>query len=142
MLYDWLKNIEFAYPYVFALFILIPVLVWWYAKRSGPQQASMSVSSAHAFNVSSRKTNFRHLPFIFRMLALSCLIAALARPQKRNDEHRVEGEGIDIVLCMDVSGSMGSRDILPSRLDAAKEVAEDFVRSRPVDRIGLVIFSG
>jgi Ca-activated chloride channel family protein len=73
---------------------------------------------------------------------MSCLIVALARPQKRNDEQRSEGEGIDIVLCMDVSGSMGSRDILPSRMDVAKEMAEEFVRSRPIDRIGLVIFSG
>ena len=73
---------------------------------------------------------------------MSALIVAFARPQKRNDEQRTEGEGIDIVLCMDVSGSMGSNDILPSRMEVAKEVAEEFVRSRPVDRIGLVIFSG
>ena len=59
-----------------------------------------------------------------------------------NDEQHTEGEGIDIVLCMDVSGSMGSNDILPSRMEAAKKVAEEFVLNRPVDRIGLVIFSG
>ena len=59
-------------------------------------------------HVSSWKNRFRHLPFILRLLALSCLILALARPQKRNDEQQTEGEGIDIVLCMDVSGSMGS----------------------------------
>ena len=82
------------------------------------------------------------MPFIFRLLALSALIFALARPQKRNDQQHTEGEGIDIILCMDVSGSMGSTDILPSRMEVAKEVAEEFVRSRPVDRIGLVIFSG
>lgn len=61
---------------------------------------------------------------------------------KRNTEQKTEGEGIDIMLCMDVSGSMGSQDIPPSRMEVAKEVAEEFVRSRPVDRIGLVIFSG
>ncbi|MBK8427963.1 MAG: VWA domain-containing protein [Lewinellaceae bacterium] len=82
------------------------------------------------------------MPFILRLLTLSALIVALAGPQQRNDQQTTEGEGIDIVLCMDVSGSMGSRDILPSRMEAAKEVAEEFVRSRPVDRIGLVIFSG
>jgi Ca-activated chloride channel family protein len=76
------------------------------------------------------------------MTALSCLIVALARPQNRNDDQVTHGEGIDIVLAMDVSGSMGSRDILPSRLEVAKDVAEEFVRNRPVDRIGLVIFSG
>jgi Ca-activated chloride channel family protein len=79
---------------------------------------------------------------VLRLLALIALILALARPQKRNDQQQIKGEGIDIMLCMDVSGSMGSKDILPSRLEAAKEVAVDFVRSRPVDRIGLVVFSG
>ena len=76
------------------------------------------------------------------LLAVAALVIAVARPQKRNDQRQTVGEGIDIILCMDVSGSMGSRDILPSRMDVAKEVAVDFVLSRPVDRIGLVIFSG
>lgn len=133
---------DFAYPYSFGLFMLLPLLIWWYIKKQDKYQATFTVSSAHAFSVSSWKNRFRHLPFILRLLAISCLVVALARPQKRNDEQRSEGEGIDIVLCMDVSGSMGSRDILPSRMEVAKEVAEEFVRSRPVDRIGLVIFSG
>jgi Ca-activated chloride channel homolog len=106
------------------------------------KQASLKVSTTHAFTVLSWKNRFRHTPFILRLLALSCLIIALARPQIRNDEQQTQGEGIDIVLCMDVSGSMGSRDILPSRLEAAKQVAIEFVRNRLVDRIGLVIFSG
>jgi len=142
MLYDWIKNMDFAYPFMFGLFALLPLLIWWYVKRSGNQTATVKVSSVQAFNVSSRKSLFRHLPFILRLLVISCLILALARPQKRNEELQTEGEGIDIVLCMDVSGSMGSRDILPSRLDVAKEVAVEFVQSRPVDRIGLVVFSG
>jgi Ca-activated chloride channel family protein len=142
MLYNWLKYSHFAYPLAFGLFALLPILVWWYLKKNNKQQATFKVSTVNAFTVSSWKNRFRHLPFIFRLLALSCLIVALARPQKRNDEQRSEGEGIDIVLCMDVSGSMGSKDILPSRMEVAKEVAEEFVRSRPVDRIGLVIFSG
>ncbi len=133
---------DFAYPLVFGLFILVPVLIWWYIKKSGRQRATIKVSSIYAFNVSSRKNSLRHVLFIVRLLALSSLILALARPQKRNDLHQTEGEGIDIVLCIDVSGSMGSRDIQPTRLEVAKEVAVEFVRSRPVDRIGLVIFSG
>ena len=133
---------DFAYPLVFGLFILVPILIWWYIKKSGRQRAAIKVSSIYAFNVSSRKNSLRHLPFILRLLALSCLILSLARPQTRNDQHQTEGEGIDIVLCMDVSGSMGSRDIQPTRLEVAKEVAAEFVRSRPIDRIGLVIFSG
>lgn len=142
MLYDWIKNIDFAYPLAFGLFILIPLLIWWRVKKYNRQQARVRVSTIHAFRERSWKDRFRHLPFILRLLAISCIIVSLARPQKRNDEQRTEGEGIDIVLCMDVSGSMGSRDIPPSRMDVAKDVAEEFVRSRPVDRIGLVIFSG
>ena len=142
MLYNYIKNMDFAYPLAFGLFLLLPLLTWWYVKKLNKQQATFRVSTAHAFTVSSWKNRFRHLPFVLRLLALSCLIIALARPQKRNTEQRSEGEGIDIMLCMDVSGSMGSTDIPPSRMDVAKEVAEEFVRSRPVDRIGLVIFSG
>ena len=142
MLYEWINNMDFAYPYAFGLFALIPLLIFWYVKRSNRQTALVRVSTAYAFKANSWKNRFRHLPFILRLLALACLIVALARPQKRNDDQRIEGEGIDIVLCMDVSGSMGSRDILPSRMEVAKEMAIDFVMSRPVDRIGLVIFSG
>lgn len=142
MVYDWFKNIDFAYPENFMLLGLIPFLIWWYQKKFNSKQAVFKVSAVRAFNVSTAKNYFRHLPFIFRLLAISALIIALARPQKRNDQQQTLGEGIDIVLCMDVSGSMGSRDILPSRMDVAKEVAVNFVLSRPVDRIGLVIFSG
>ena len=142
MLYDWIKSMHFVYPEFFGLFALLPLLTWWYVQKNDKQKATITVSTTHAFTVSSWKNRFRHLPFIFRLLTLSCLIIALAQPQKRNEEQRSEGEGIDIVLCMDVSGSMGSQDIPPSRMEVAKEVAEEFVRSRPVDRIGLVIFSG
>jgi Ca-activated chloride channel homolog len=142
MLYDWIKNIDFAYPENFILLGLIPFLIWWYVKKYNSKQTAIKVSTTHTFTVSSAKNYFRHLPFIFRLLAVAALIVAVARPQKRNDQRQTQGEGIDIVLCMDVSGSMGSRDILPSRMDVAKEVAVDFVLSRPIDRIGLVIFSG
>ena len=142
MLYNWLKEITFAFPLALALFIVLPLLVWWYVKRSDRSQGAFRVSSAHAFTVTTWKNRFRHLPFILRLLALALLILALARPQKGHEEEHSQGEGIDIVLCMDVSGSMGSRDMLPSRMEVAKQVAEDFVRGRPVDRIGLVIFSG
>ncbi len=142
MLYDWIKEIDFAQPLVFAQFAWIPVLIYWYVKKYNRKQATMKVSTSQAFTVSSAKNRLRHLPFILRLLAISCLIVALARPQKRNNQEQTQGEGIDIILCMDVSGSMGSRDIPPSRLDVAKEVAEQFIRSRPVDRIGIVIFSG
>ncbi|MFZ9387850.1 MAG: vWA domain-containing protein [Chitinophagaceae bacterium] len=142
MLYNYLKDIHFAFPAAFGLFILLPVLAWWYLKKSDTRRSVILVSTTGTFGARSWKNRFRHLPFLLRMLSVVALVLALARPQERNKEERTEGEGIDIVLCMDVSGSMGSRDIAPSRMEAAKEVAMDFVRSRPVDRIGLVIFSG
>jgi Ca-activated chloride channel family protein len=142
MLYDWFKHIEFAYPTVLSLFILVPVLIWWYAKKYSKNQGALKMSTTYSFTVSSFKNILRHLPFVLRMLALSCIILALARPRQHSDEQMRKGEGIDIVLCIDVSGSMLSQDFAPNRLEVAKQVAEEFIRSRPIDRIGLVIFSG
>ena len=142
MIYNWIQDIEFAYPRVFSLFLMLLFLIVWYYKKSSATQAGFKVSTIDSFNTASWKTTFRHLPFIFRLLALSCIILALARPQKRNDDQQSKGEGIDIVLSIDVSGSMLSKDFQPNRLEVAKELAADFIRSRPIDRIGLVIFSG
>jgi len=142
MFYEWIRHMDFAYPAAFGLLALIPLMIWWNKKKKKQQQASVKVSTVNAFTVSSAKVYFRNIPFILRLLALVALVFALARPQQRNDQQHTEGEGIDIILCMDVSGSMGSRDILPSRMEVAKEVAEEFVLGRPVDRIGLVVFSG
>jgi Ca-activated chloride channel family protein len=142
MLYDWFKHMSFAYSWIFPFFGVLPLMVWWYVKQYNRMQATIKVSSTNAFQVSSAKLFFRHFPFALRLLAIAALIIALARPQIRNDQEHLQGEGIDIVLCMDVSGSMGSRDIAPSRMEVAKEVAVNFVMGRPVDRIGLVVFSG
>ena len=107
------------------------------------ERGTMLVSSLKSFrNTQSFKNNLRYTPLAIRMLALAAIITALARPQSHNDERNIEGEGIDIVLCIDVSGSMLAQDFHPNRLEAAKMVAEDFVRNRPADRIGLVIFAG
>jgi Ca-activated chloride channel homolog len=142
MLYDWFKHIEFAYPKMLTLFAFVPALIWWYITNFNSAQAAMRVSTAYSFTVSSFKNVLRHLPFVLRLLALCCIILALARPQKHSDEQLRKGEGIDIVLSIDVSGSMLSQDFVPTRLEVAKQVAEDFIIGRPVDRIGLVIFSG
>lgn len=143
MLYDWFSDIEFAQPYQFILLGLVPILALWYITNHRRKQASVMISStAMLASLSSWKTTLRHLPFVLRMLALICLVVALARPQKRNDEQMMSGEGVDIVLCIDVSGSMLAQDLSPNRMEAAKAVAASFVDSRPTDRIGLVIFSG
>ncbi len=142
MLFDYFKNIEFGQPWMFWLFLLLPVLLIWYIKKNNSSTASFTVSSTAAPGLTSWKSAARHLPFVLRLLALSAVITALAKPQTRNEEQHAEGEGIDVVLCVDVSGSMMAQDLSPNRLEAAKGVAIDFVNRRPTDRIGVVIFAG
>lgn len=143
MLYDWYQNIYFSQPAFFGLFALIPLLIFWEVKKSDNAQATVRVSSVRQFKgARSWRNMLRPLPFIFRLLAVICIILALARPQHRNDEQLVTGEGIDIVLCLDISGSMLAQDFSPNRMEAAKNVAAEFIDQRPTDRIGLVIFSG
>lgn len=143
MLYDWYQHIEFAWPNFFGLFALLPLLAWWYIGKYKKRQSSLFVTSVEGFRRNgSWKSNFRHLLFVFRLLSISCLIIALARPQTRFNEELKSGEGIDIILCMDVSGSMMAQDLLPDRLEASKQVAAEFVAQRVTDRVGVVIFSG
>lgn len=143
MIYNWLEHIEFAWPKLFGLLVILPLLTWWYIKQYKSQQGSFLVSATGKFpRNNSWKTNFRHSLFVLRLLAISCLIIALARPQTRFNEELKSGEGIDIILCMDVSGSMMAQDLLPDRLEAAKQVAAEFVALRITDRVGVVIFSG
>lgn len=83
-----------------------------------------------------------HLPLWLRLLSLTCIILALARPQIRDAQSKTSGQGIDIVLSIDVSGSMLAPDFRPNRMHVAKQVAMDFIKKRPVDQLSLVIFSG
>ncbi|MEP7278222.1 MAG: VWA domain-containing protein [Bacteroidota bacterium] len=143
MVFDYFKNIDFAQPWMLALLALLPLFGWWYFTRQASRQATVLISSvSRVKGIRSWKTTLRHLPFIFRLLCIACIIVALARPQIRNDEELVNGEGVDIVLAIDVSGSMLAQDFTPNRMEAAKEVAANFVANRPTDRIGIVIFSG
>lgn len=141
-MYDYFNNVQFSQPYFFGLFLLLPLLIVWYLKRNNKNTASISISTTGAQGLGSWKTAFRHLPFILRLFAFAGLIFALANPQVRDEKQTVEGEGIDIMLCMDVSGSMLAEDFKPNRLEAAKQVAIEFINKRPTDRIGVVIFSG
>ena len=84
----------------------------------------------------------RHFPFIFRVIALSAIIIAIARPRSSSSFEKVDTEGIDIVLAMDVSTSMLARDFNPNRIGAAKDIAIQFIAERPSDRIGVVVFAG
>jgi Ca-activated chloride channel homolog len=142
LLFDYFKNINFSQPYLFWLLLLLPFLIFWYIKTNNSRSASIQVSTTAAKGLSSAKASMRHLPFVCRVLALGFIIVALANPQTKNDEQHAEGEGIDIMLCIDVSGSMTAQDLTPNRLEAAKKVAIDFVNKRISDRIGVVIFAG
>ena len=143
MLNEWYQHIVFAYSYLLWLLLILPILIGWYFLKRNQSTSSITVSSlsTHKKLVDS-KTFLRHLPFVVRLLSLALLIIAIARPQSRSNEERIEGEGIDIILCMDVSGSMLAEDFTPNRLEAMKKVAADFVDARKTDRIGLVIFAG
>lgn len=135
---------EFAHPtYLYLLLVLLPLIAWYIIKLSRTQ-ASFRLASTDAFKKMPRswKVYLRHLPFALRLIAIALVIIVLARPQSINRYQTTESEGIDIVLAVDISGSMLAQDFTPDRLTAAKKVAAEFVTDRPNDKIGLVIFAG
>lgn len=140
----WWNDIQFANPELFVLFALIPLLIVAYLFRFRTQKASIRISSFSFLpNTKSDFKNWlRHLPFAVSLIGLSLLFIALARPQSSLSWQDVTTEGIDIVITMDISGSMLAEDLKPNRLEASKNVAMEFISSRPNDRIGLVTFSG
>lgn len=143
MIFDYFNNITFGQPLLLLLLLIIPILIIWRFGKGKKSIAAIRVSTTKGLDKSkSWKNAIQQFPFIFRLLALSCIIIALARPQTKFDETETEGEGIDIVLCIDVSGSMTAQDFTPNRMEAAKKVAIDFVNNRVSDRIGVVIFAG
>jgi len=134
----------FANPtYLYLLVLLIP-LIGWYIWKIRKAQASIQISSSQAFTskTTTLKVYLRHLPFVFRTVAIAFLIIVLARPQSTDNWQNVNTEGIDIMMVLDVSTSMLAQDFSPNRLEAAKDVAAAFINGRPNDNIGLVIFAG
>ncbi len=139
-----MNNITFANPdLLYLLFILIPIIAW-YVYRQYKYHPSLQVSGLKAFEgiSGSFRNVMRHVLFGLRMLAIALLIVALARPQSVNKWKNETTEGIDIMLALDISGSMLAQDFTPDRLEASKDVAIQFISGRPNDRIGLVVFSG
>ena len=135
---------QFANPGLLWLLLLIPVIATWYILRQGRLTAPLrhsSVAPLESMPVGWR-VRLRHLPFALRMIALGLLIIAFARPQSSARGEHVFREGIDITIVLDISGSMLAEDLRPNRLEAAKNVAKDFIAARMNDRIGLVIFAG
>lgn len=135
---------EFANKeYLFLLLLLIPYLIWYllYRKKSEPT-IRMSDSFAFRYTPVSWKVRLMPVQLLLRMLAFVMIVLVLARPQTQNSWKNRTVEGIDIMLAMDVSTSMLAEDLKPNRLDAAKQVAAEFISGRPDDNIGLTIFAG
>jgi Ca-activated chloride channel family protein len=137
------SGITFAYPWVLYVLLIIPVMIAWYIFRGMKVQSSVKYSSVNIFKdiPSTLREKLRHIPFAVRLLAIGLLIVALARPQSFNSGENVSTEGIDIAMVLDISGSMLAEDLKPNRLEAAKNVIDNFIQGRISDRIGLVVFS-
>lgn len=134
----------FAHPLYFLLLALIVPYVVWYIWRHRKTEAVMTVSSLNAFRDfgHSWREYLMHVPFLLRIVCFALAVCALARPQSENDWSEENIEGIDIMLCMDVSTSMLAEDLEPNRIQAARNVAMEFITGRPNDNIGLTIFAG
>jgi Ca-activated chloride channel family protein len=138
------EGIELANPeYLWGL-IALPLVIVWYVYKRKLQQARLTISSTKGFEgVRSNLARFQPLLFVFRICALAFVVLALARPQTVDVSSRTKtNKGIDIVMAIDVSSSMLAQDLKPSRLNALKEVAADFIDDRQNDRIGLVVYAG
>ena len=138
------KNIVFANPEFFWLLLLLPLMLLWYWFWNKKSQANVTFSTTIAFKkTKSWSDALYHLLFVLRMIAIALIVVALARPQTHSENAKTKiTDGIDIVMAIDVSASMLSQDLKPNRFEALKKVASQFVKARPNDRIGLVIYAG
>jgi Ca-activated chloride channel family protein len=139
-----MMGISFAEPLFLWLLVLVPGMIAFYVFRQQKTYASFQVPGLKPFEKAGTtfRNYLRHILFALRAAAIALLIIVLARPQKTDKYQNVTTEGIDIILTLDISGSMLARDFKPDRLEASKNVATEFVSGRPYDRMGLVVFSG
>lgn len=139
-----MENITFLNPEMFWLFAALPLAIAWYVWKYRQQTATLTVSSLNGFKVKpSILARLKPVLFAFRILAMGCIIVALARPRTVDiNSKNPSVRGIDIVMAIDVSASMLAQDLKPDRLEALKKVASKFVDERPNDRIGLVVYAG
>lgn len=138
-----MENITFLHPQFFWLFTLLPVAIAWYIWKRNKQTPTLKVSSLKGFKVrSSLLPKLKPLLFVMRIAALSFIIVALARPRTVDISNKTKTtRGIDIVIAIDVSGSMLAKDLKPNRLESLKKVAANFVKDRPNDRFGIVVYA-
>ncbi len=131
---------SFAHPWFFVLLALVPVFAWWMLRK---RRASLRYSNLSFLATAPNPGRWlRAIPVLLYSLALVFIVVALARPQQGRQFQEVETQGIDIMVCLDISGSMKAEDFSPrNRLNVAKERAKEFVAKRDGDRIGLVVFA-
>jgi Ca-activated chloride channel family protein len=143
---NFFDNITFAHPALLWLLTVIAPLIAFYVFRNNFAVADISMplpwKTENAPKTKTYKNYLRHVLFGLRMLVVALLIVIVARPQSSTSYKNITSEGIDIIIALDISGSMLSKDFTPNRIEAAKSVASNFIESRPADKIGLVIFSG
>lgn len=134
----------FANPeYLFLLLLLLPIVGWYiYELRKSDASVQVSDTRVLAAQPKSIRIWLLHVPFVLRIAVITLISIALARPQLTNKWSSQSTEGIDIMMALDISGTMLAEDLRPNRLEAAKKVASDFVIARPNDQIGLVVFAG
>ncbi len=133
----------FAHPSYFWLFLLLIPMIIWYILRKSKSQASLLYPSVNVFDNIKKPLKYylRHLLFVIRLAVISLLILILARPQTEKEQNKIT-QGIDIVIALDISGSMLAQDFKPNRLEASKNIAIEFINKQENDRIGLVVFAG
>jgi Ca-activated chloride channel family protein len=139
-----MHNIAFENGWFLWFLLVIPLLIVYYIYRQGKASAPVTLSTA-GFLAGGKKTfrhYLRHLLFVLRLAAIAAVTVVIARPQNVDKWQSSSTEGIDIIMALDVSGSMLARDFNPDRLEASKNVATEFISGRPYDRIGLTVFSG
>jgi Ca-activated chloride channel homolog len=138
------EGIEFVNKNAFWLLVFLPIAMLWYIIKYKKQTAELKISSLKGFKVTnSWLPKLKHLLFMLRLLAIALIIMALARPQTVDVSTKTKTtRGIDIVMAIDVSASMLAKDLSPNRLEALKNVAGEFIKGRPNDRIGLVEYAG
>ena len=139
-----LEGIAFLNPLFFWLLLMLPLACVWYYLKNKQQTAELNISSLKGFQVSNDYLPLlKHALFVLRLLAIALVIVALARPRtSRTTTKSKTTKGIDIVMAIDVSASMLAKDLKPNRLEALKNVAAEFIKGRPNDRIGLVEYAG
>jgi len=136
-------GIDFTQKEFLWLLLVVPCLVFWYVFKHKKQTAQLSISSVKGFQKNTIWSTLKHSLFVFRLAAIILVILALARPQTVDVSSKTKTtRGIDIVMAIDVSASMLAKDLKPNRLEALKNVAADFIKGRPNDRIGLVEYAG